>query len=299
MDFPSRHDAFVTRALRHLADDLGFHPVAIARPELAPFAAIAPHAVIRTHPDDFDQLIAIVPAENPADFARLAAQAERFAEDNAALLKDKKLRIFFIGIGLGSLSRAERGRVLAESRLLNDQIVIRRFFLSLDRRRLFAKSSPWGFAPGFEINPCDPDENVFVELVRKDRYLKEPGSELSDEDHRVAVTRDRMFLMGLSGRRVLVRTLVAVNVAVFAVLALTGGSNSVAQLLRAGAKSNGLIEAGQYWRFVTPIFLHLGILHLLLNSLGLWFFGELIERVYGTAQFALVYFLAGIRAGTS
>ena len=38
--------------------------------------------------------------------------------------------------------------------------------------------------------------------------------------------------------------------------------------IKLGAKSAQLIKQGQIWRFITPIFLHAGILHLLVNLIA-------------------------------
>lgn len=38
------------------------------------------------------------------------------------------------------------------------------------------------------------------------------------------------------------------------------------------------VRAGQYWRLITPIFLHFGVVHILFNSLWLWELGSAIER---------------------
>ena len=46
--------------------------------------------------------------------------------------------------------------------------------------------------------------------------------------------------------------------------------------------------------FITPIFLHAGIIHLALNMLAQWFVSGQLEREMGTAGFFLVYFAAGI-----
>lgn len=47
-------------------------------------------------------------------------------------------------------------------------------------------------------------------------------------------------------------------------------------------------------RFIIPIFLHAGIIHLLLNMLGQWVLSGQVEREMGTAGFLILYFAAGI-----
>lgn len=49
-------------------------------------------------------------------------------------------------------------------------------------------------------------------------------------------------------------TLILIMFVMFGLLTLSGGSDSAAVLLRYGAQSNPLIQAGQWWRLVTPIF---------------------------------------------
>lgn len=60
-------------------------------------------------------------------------------------------------------------------------------------------------------------------------------------------------------------------------------------LLGAGLQAEGhfgatLFFAGEPWRIVTANFLHAGLAHLLLNVIGLWALGELVERPLGTAR---------------
>jgi len=72
-------------------------------------------------------------------------------------------------------------------------------------------------------------------------------------------------------------------------------NNALSSVLIAfGAKDNDLILQGQYWRFVTPIFLHANLLHLGLNMLNLAVLGVFLERLVGHIRFLLIYVTTGI-----
>src|SRR5436189_1631298 len=73
-----------------------------------------------------------------------------------------------------------------------------------------------------------------------------------------------------------------------------GSSNET--LMAFGVKANGEIARGQWWRFVTPIFIHIGLLHLFFNSYALWIVGPQVEKLYGGARFVILYVLTGIAA---
>ena len=61
-----------------------------------------------------------------------------------------------------------------------------------------------------------------------------------------------------------------------------------------GAKQNLLIDNGEIWRFITPIFLHIGLLHLAFNSYALWIVGPQVEKLYGGPRFLILYLLTGV-----
>ncbi|VVB09162.1 unnamed protein product [Arabis nemorensis] len=61
-----------------------------------------------------------------------------------------------------------------------------------------------------------------------------------------------------------------------------------------GAKINDLIMAGEWWRLVTPMFLHSGIPHVALSSWALLTFGPKVCRGYGLFTFGLIYVLGGV-----
>jgi len=65
-------------------------------------------------------------------------------------------------------------------------------------------------------------------------------------------------------------------------------------LIAFGAKDNDLMLQGQYWRFVTPIFLHANALHVGLNMFNLAVLGVFLERLLGHTRFLLIYLVTGI-----
>lgn len=57
------------------------------------------------------------------------------------------------------------------------------------------------------------------------------------------------------------------------------------------------LKHGRIWQLLTFQFLHDGLLHLLFNGLGLYFFGRLVEERMPAKRFLQLYFLAGTLGG--
>jgi rhomboid protease GluP len=107
--------------------------------------------------------------------------------------------------------------------------------------------------------------------------------------------QDYEFLEAFYTRRAVVSySLFALNILIFLVMTFAGGSENSATLIAFGAKANPLIDHGEIWRFVTPIFLHIGLLHLVFNNYALWIVGPQVEKLYGGARFLVLYLLTGI-----
>ncbi len=101
------------------------------------------------------------------------------------------------------------------------------------------------------------------------------------------------------------RVLLIANVAMF-VIALVSrgrapfGGGSSRSLFDLGAMQPLAIAAdGQYWRFFTSMFLHIGLLHLAFNMYALYLFGDLVEDIYGRASFIAIYVLSGFLGGVT
>lgn len=67
-------------------------------------------------------------------------------------------------------------------------------------------------------------------------------------------------------------------------------------LIAYGAKLNYLINAPNYqwWRFITPMFIHVNLPHVLINMYSLWIVGPYVEKLYGSAKFIVFWVLTGI-----
>ena len=87
--------------------------------------------------------------------------------------------------------------------------------------------------------------------------------------------------------------LVAVNLACFALEEIIGSSGDTGTLLSMGAWCMPLVQAGQYYRFLTSMCLHAGIKHLMSNMISLTVLGHFLEVKIGHLRFGLIYFLGG------
>jgi rhomboid protease GluP len=88
--------------------------------------------------------------------------------------------------------------------------------------------------------------------------------------------------------------LLFIIITVFVLMELSGGSQNPHVLIKFGAKENARILAGEWWRFITPMFLHIGFLHLLLNGFALYQLGTAVEQLYGSYRFLFIYVVAGV-----
>ncbi|MFT3750797.1 MAG: rhomboid family intramembrane serine protease [Agriterribacter sp.] len=70
-------------------------------------------------------------------------------------------------------------------------------------------------------------------------------------------------------------------------------------LLHIGANFGPATRSGEWWRLLTCIFLHGGLMHLLANMYGLMFVGLFLEPLLGTIKYLGIYLITGIIASAT
>jgi rhomboid protease GluP len=95
--------------------------------------------------------------------------------------------------------------------------------------------------------------------------------------------------------RVTIALLASIAIA-FALEVLWGGAESVPTLVRMGANMPTDVWH-EPWDLLASVWLHAGVVHLLLNGYALWVLGGFLERLLGGPRFVILYVLAGLGGG--
>jgi rhomboid protease GluP len=90
------------------------------------------------------------------------------------------------------------------------------------------------------------------------------------------------------------QVLMAMNVAMFGLETLAGGSENESVLLNLGAMAAPAVLAGDWWRLLAAMFLHCGWLHLAMNMFGLFLLGPFVEASLGRLKFLATYLFSGL-----
>jgi rhomboid protease GluP len=94
--------------------------------------------------------------------------------------------------------------------------------------------------------------------------------------------------------------LIAANVAMFGIEIVSGVDPIqplVKDMIHLGADFGPYtIGKHEWWRVVTSMFLHYGVLHIAMNMICLAQ-GRVVEKIYGPAGFAAIYFVSGLLGG--
>lgn len=122
-----------------------------------------------------------------------------------------------------------------------------------------------------------------------------PSPEVAAIVQRLAAGELTMPARSAPRRRWVTGGLIAVNLgAAAAVAAIFGGAGDIGGLVRAGASLHAAVTAGEWWRLPVSAFLHIGVIHLAVNVIGLWVLGRMAEPMFGSLRLLAIYLAAGI-----
>ena len=96
--------------------------------------------------------------------------------------------------------------------------------------------------------------------------------------------------------------IIALNAAAFIVMAGFLGAGwiqpaDITAYIKYGANNGAATTDGQWWRLLTSMFMHYGILHVALNMWALFNTGLFLEKLQGRALFAITYLGSGLAGG--
>lgn len=90
-------------------------------------------------------------------------------------------------------------------------------------------------------------------------------------------------------------TFLFIMIVYFIFMTLDGGTQNIETLIKYGAFFPPyVVELNQYYRFITSIFIHIGIMHIFFNGYALYIFGPQMERLMGPKKYILFFLLSGI-----
>ncbi len=172
----------------------------------------------------------------------------------------------------------------------NEEKNVRTFFIADDGARMVAD------------HPVDVYDALGI-----DEAWEAIPEHLSEEEHREYASRYRGIVLNkqkewenkaktilMHGKPRFTYVLLGAIILMYFLVEQRGGSTNLLTLIEFGAKYNPAIEQGEWWRFFSAMFLHIGFLHLFMNSLALFYLGSAVERMYGTIRFIVIYFVAGL-----
>jgi len=97
----------------------------------------------------------------------------------------------------------------------------------------------------------------------------------------------------------LTQVIFGINVAVFLGMALSASTVMdfpIQESIRWGANYGPLTLSGEWWRLLTCVFVHGGLIHIAFNMWCLWNLGALCESLYGVWTYGTIYLICGVGA---
>ena len=153
-----------------------------------------------------------------------------------------------------------------------------------------------------DIDEILKDKNIITVFPNiKNKLIKDKeGIDLivnvTNDINAKTVEENKVFTKIFEPKKMIITPIIiALCVVVFIAMYIWGrGSEDTITLLMFGANFRPLIQAGEIWRLATSMFLHIGIVHLVVNMYSLLIIGRQLESFLGKWKFLIVYLGSGI-----
>lgn len=114
---------------------------------------------------------------------------------------------------------------------------------------------------------------------------------LTEDMNQKTIKNEKKLAKIFSPKKPIVTYIIIVfNLMVF----LYGMLHSNDELINIFGNNYELVQAGQFYRLLTCMFVHGGIMHLLLNMYALYTIGPVVERYYGKSKYIFIYLVSGL-----
>jgi len=176
---------------------------------------------------------------------------------------------------------------------------VRDFRFAQDKRReKYGDERPWGILGLFDHLASIRTDLEWAEDAAWRRQHDEPYLSWQDYDQarKIGVNRP-FFTYGIMAIcTIMMFTSIGVNGWKFEALSVNPMIGPSAEtLLKMGAKQTSLIvDEGEWFRIFSPIVLHAGLIHYVLNTIALYFIGSAVELSHGFANCAIIFIIPAV-----
>ena len=142
-------------------------------------------------------------------------------------------------------------------------------------------------------------EHLMKAVIQRLKRIRNNSADTA-QTHLNSLTEEREFqerLKSLAPIPWVTYAIIAINVLVWIVTLANGASilNAPAEKLFVwGGNAASEVQRGEWWRLVTATFLHSGMMHVVMNMIGLVGAGITVERIYGHRLYCLIYLGSGL-----
>jgi len=160
------------------------------------------------------------------------------------------------------------------------------------------KKGTAAFAKAFEAAKNTTGANTIENNKAAINTLREATAKTAVQEQQEA--KEVAEAMNLEGSNLYVTwAIIAINVLVFILMAINGAgifdTNGLVHI-KWGSNYSALTLSGDWWRLVTNVFIHFGIIHLLMNMYCLYTVGIYLEPMLGKVKYTVAYLCTGVLA---